>query len=261
MTTGAQPPSAEVDAFFTDSFDLGASLSELYENEIHRLEQQAGEDPSSPIPIYAMRGGKAYIVEQGIWIRPDTFHQAYDLGGDTEEVVETATAHYAQLREFGMKVVGHLFEPVEEDFEGFQTHPKYPTILVGGKSRIEKEPINPMQLTAGEDSRARYREAADRAHGRTLSQEAIEELGVTQEDLENAILSPLREYYAWCKAKGEAYVLSSLDVHSIHNYIRHPLGYIGLTEVSTTMGSVELGNLRSSEQNFKHFAKTLLAAA
>jgi len=262
MTTEAQQPSsAALDAFFTDSFDLGASLSELYEEGIHRAQQQAGEAPSSPIPIYAMRGGKLYDAERGIWVKPDTFHQAFDLGGTTDEVVETATTHYEKLREFGMKVVGHLFEPVEGDFAGFQTHPRYPTIMVGGKSRIGKEHLKPIQVSAGEAGRVRYQEASDRIYGRTLSEEAIKELGVTHEDLDSAILTPLQEYYAWCKANGEAYVVSSLDVHGIHNYIRHPLGQIGLTEVSTTMGSVELGNLDSSELSFRHFADTLRAAA
>jgi hypothetical protein len=257
--------SAAVEAFYTDSFDLGASLADLYRSEMHSLQHEAGEEPLIPIPIYAMHH-KLYTLVPGIWIKPEAFHQAHDMSeGEpsdvTDEVIKTATAHYEQLRGFGMKVVGHLFEPIPEDLEGFQTNSRYPTVLAGAKSRTEAASANPTLVDGTPSDIARYVEDLASIYGKTLSEDAIGDLGITSNDLEKAIIAPVREYYAWCRTENEAYVLSGLDLSHMHNYTYHPVGHIGLTEVTTTLASVELGNLDSSERSFQRFADALQAAA
>jgi hypothetical protein len=264
MATEAQP-SAAVDAFFTDTFDLGASLPEIYRDEMYIVQCESGEEPVVPFPLYAAHH-KLYVPEQAIYIKPEAFHHAYDMSGGTptvitDAVIETATAHYEQLRGFGMKVVGHLFEPVPESFEGLQTNSRYPTTMVATKFQVRERSAGVTAQMDDPMSRVIYQEVADRTFGRTLSEEAIKDLGLTSEDLEEAIIAPVREYYAWCKAEGEEYVLTSLELSQIHNYAYHPVGHIGLTEVTSSLGSVELGNLSSSEQRFQHFADTLQAAA
>lgn len=234
------------DQLFDDTFALDAPLSEIYLDVLRRAPFHDEPIPE-PWPVYAA-DEKVYAPEYGISIKPDTFHQAADFGDTPQDMIETANAHYQQLRQIGMKVVGHTFEAIEKDTDDFQTHGQYPTILVGAKY-LSRSRQNDQPVKYGDDA------------GGPFSDVMIDALGLTGDKLEEILINPIRQYLEWCKETNQPYVLTNLS--ALFSYVYQARQQtLGLQEVTSRMGRVHfdgnwapVGNLWSATRSFEHFVK------
>lgn len=244
------------DDLFEDELNLGdTSLSELYLDALASSFARSGEEMPRPWPVYAARGD-VYVHEYGITIKPETFHQAADFGDKAKDIIGVATEHHERLRELGIKVVGHAFEPVSTRDRAFQTHlKKYPTILVGTKYLAKGVRESDRVEGEGEDSEV----------GGTLTR--FEEFGLTVDDLKTGFLDHIKEYYLWCKSSRQDYVLS--DLNDLFSYLYHRRqDAIALQKVSTDMGRIHfpgdlapVGNLWGRARSFEKFYESITGEA
>src|SRR5438445_12515216 len=88
------------DSLFDDALPIEASLAEIYLEELRRA---SNEELPEPIPVFTIPHGasKVYVPQYGMWVRPETFHQAFDFGVSPREAVDMAAAHHERLRELG----------------------------------------------------------------------------------------------------------------------------------------------------------------
>jgi hypothetical protein len=227
------------DQLFDDGFPFEETLTEVYFTALQNKIPE-GHDNEGRYHAYAA-ADKIFVAEYGVYVSPETFHQAFDLDKATPEaVITTAERHYKQLRDIGIKVVGHAFEPIN-DTEHFALHPKYPTILAGAKYIHSARPTD------------RPKDSQD--IGGSLTSHEIGTL-----DIDKILLEPLREYFEWCQKSNQEYVLSQLNYLS--SYIYHvSTGSTGLQSIESSLGSVEHGSLRTQLQDFEDFARQLKTKA
>lgn len=275
------------DQLFDDKFDFldGASLADLYLESLRKASEQHHDGSvTRPYPIWRARGGM-YIPEYGMSIAPEAYHPATDLDQATpEQIIDTAKSHYDKLREFGMKVVGHVFEPIDPGSDDFETHPDYPTILVGVKhltksrlnDRVEdkSDGISPERLAELESAAKQlgisaptaeeYREARlDIGNERYLDLEDAEQRGFTTEEYQEMLLNPIRSYLEWCKESGQTYMHTGLSRLSAYLYQRrqHALGIWQPTSLmnrtSFEGNFVPVGALYTEAEEFGRFTLEL----
>jgi hypothetical protein len=230
---------------FDDSFLFRPQdLSKLYLEHLQDQEPDGHDDAGRYHP-YAL-SNKSFLRDVEVSVYPETFHQAVDMEeASAEAIIETAKLHYQQIRQLGMKVVGHLFGVVEHDSDHFVSHSYYPTILSGAKY------LRPYTDAS--------RKMLDLEIGGTLNEHTIEKHNLSNKLLRQ-LLEPVQAYYNWCQSSNQPYVLSQLNY--LHSFVYFaPTKTIGLQTVETRMGSVELGNLDARRRDFKHFAKSINALA
>lgn len=253
----------ENDQLFDDNFDFleGASLAELYLEGLHRISERHNDGSvTRPYPIWRVpeNRGEMLVDEYGITIRPQAYHRAIDLDkAKPDQIVETAHNHYEQLRQLGMPVVGHMFEPISKRSRDFEIDRRYPTILAAAKllsdERVSDQPENPVE---GE----RQYIGAERL----IDADGIGRLGLTAEEYEEKLIGPVRAYLKWCEESGQTYMHS--DVVDIDAYMyQERQRVLGLRRPSTLMQRttyegdfmVPVGSLYMAAQEFGDFTKKL----
>jgi hypothetical protein len=264
MATETESKIPANDELFEDSFDFleGTSLADLYLEELRRLSERHYDGiVTRPYPIWRARG-EVLALEYGISITPEAYHPAIDLTQETpQQITETAHSHYERLRELGMPVVGHLFEPINESQGDFELHPQYPTILVGTKYPTNRRPNDkPENDEQGAGSKFVY--DLDRAV----------ELGFDVEEAEEKLLSPVRAYLQWCKESDQPYMHTGLgdfvpdtDFVSLSAYLYHARQQVlGIGKLTTKMEPtsyegnwVPVGHLSREAEKFTRLAKHL----
>jgi hypothetical protein len=227
------------DQLFENDLPFEEPLTEAY---VKTLQQQIpeGHDAQGRYHVYAA-AEKTFMSEYGVYVSPETFHQAVDSEEATPEaIIATAEHHYERLRNIGLKVVGHAFEPIN-DTEHFVLHPAYPTIIAGAKYIHSARPTD--------------RQKGSQDMGGSLTSHEIGTL-----DIEKILLEPIREYFEWCQTGNQEYVLCQLNY--LNSYIYHVgTGSIALQAIESSLASVEHGSLRTQLQDFEDFARQLKTKA
>ena len=252
------------DRVFDDNFDFleGASLADLYVADLQGGNDAAELSAPRPYPIWRSRY-KAYAWDYGIEITPETYHPAVDLDNlSGAEIGEMAHDHYKKMRELGLKVVGHMFEPIDEKSEMYELHPKYPTILVAKKYPTQRRATD--RPDGMPENAIKGYNFSDIVGGRIDFLAEFGELNLSADDYDEMAVKPLDAYISWCKESDQPYMHTSAI--SLPAYFYHmPQRSLLLQEISTMMGKtnyegnfVPAGAFWTAEQSMAWLHKYIL---
>lgn len=210
------------------------TLTDLLANTMH----STGWPNDVEVPVYRLSG--QYYPGHSMTVEPQTYHQMIGQGGSAAEIVTTAISHHQKLRELGMTVVGHQFEIVRTDDTRFATIKDHPTVIAGAKLAHLPPQKGPTKAPA----------ASTRLVG--INKELLDDIKMDQHAFVAAIVNPLEAYLQWCGDDGQEYVLSELT-NTLHYFHHTKTGRIALQRVSSSLGSIELGNLEFRKKDLELF--------